>query len=476
MQVQRERVSVLKSAFEASAAAKGMDARATQELQIKYLGAETQLSRMEHELSRTTAAIERQGPVLSSFGTRVRESFSRVQASTTELHSHMTSSFEGIKSAAMGVGAALAGGLGIFALTEKAVDAGDAIYMLSKRLGVSSTEAARMGQMLKLTDTDSKPFIGTMLKLDKGLESAGAKGNATTKTLEKYGVSLNDAHGKLLPMTDQVEKLSEAYTKSADAGNEDAFVAEVLGAKGQAMIPLLVDYKDAKEAASKVKIFGIDIEQAHQQEVQMKALKMQFSQFGMVVASSLMPLAQEVLPKIMQGFQDLMAGIKNHKTEIQQAIGNIVDIFKTFGSIILPIIKELFNFIAQHGEIVKVALIGIAAGFASLKIIGTIIKTVSAVSKVFSVLGPIIGGITLPIGIALAVVAALGFAGYELYKHWDQVKAVLMPLWKTISGALTATFGAMKDFLAQTWEAIKGAIVSTWNYIGPTIIGAVKKN
>ncbi|MHB1651387.1 MAG: phage tail protein [Desulfitobacteriaceae bacterium] len=475
MEIQKEKVSTLKTEFEKSAAAKGLDVKATQDLQIKYLKAETQLSSLENELRKTTTEIELQAPVLKAFGSRVNESFDKVKTSATGLHSHLSNAFQGIKLAALGVGATLAGGLGIFALTEKAVETGDSIYMLSKRLGVSNDEAAKMGQMLKITDTEAKPFIGTMMRLDKGLESAGKNGNVTTKALEKYSVTLTDANGKLLPMTEQVAKLSEAYEKAAETGNEDAFVAEILGARGQSMIPLLADYKEAKEAAGKVKIFGVDVEAAHEQEVQLKAFKMQFSQFGMVVASSMLPIAQQVMPRVMQAVQNLMQTIKDHKTEIKQAINNISGAFKSLGAIVIPIIKGLFEFIAQHGEAIKVALIGIGAGFAALKSINTAISAFNSIKTAITGAGSAIGLIMNPIGIAVIAVGVLAIAGYELYKHWDEVKGNLSAVWATISSTLTATFGAMKDFLAQTWTEIKNVITAVWNYISPTIMGAVKE-
>lgn len=456
--LQRQKVSTLQDAFEKSAASKGMDVKATQDLEVKYLKAQTQLSNMENQLRKTNAEIEAQAPAIRTFGTRIQESFDKAKTSTTGLHEHLSNAFSGIKTAALGVGATLAGGFGLFELTEKAVDAGDSIYMLSKRLGVTSTEAAKMNQMLKITDTDTKPFISTMLRLDKGLESAGKNGNATTKALEKYGVSLTDTNGKLLPMTEQVAKLAEAYQKAADAGNEDAFVAEILGAKGQSMIPLLVDYKDAKEAAAKVKVFGVDVEAAHEQEVQLKAFKLQFAQFGMVVASSMLPIAQEIMPKVMQAVQDLMQTIKDHKAEIQQAIQNISEAFKSIGDIALPALKGLFELISQHGEATKAIMIGLAGAF-------TAFKTASAIVGIGKTIGEAFSLIVSPAGLAVLAIGAIVVIGYELYKHWDGIKAKAQELWTSI----TTTFENIKTSISDAWNAVVKSVTDVWENLKSTI-------
>lgn len=76
--------------------------------------------------------------------------------------------------------------------------------------------------MLKLSNTDSQPFISTMMRIDKGLESAGDKGNVTTKALEQYGISLKDTQGNLLPMNEQLERLAEGYKKASERSAVEA--------------------------------------------------------------------------------------------------------------------------------------------------------------------------------------------------------------------------------------------------------------
>ncbi|WP_053241244.1 hypothetical protein [Clostridium sp. DMHC 10] len=375
MELQKQKVSALEQAYIKSAEIKGKDSKATQELEIKLNKAKQALSNMDTELVKTTKEIEKESSASKKLGSSIQEAM-------TKMHTHVSNAFDGIKNAAIGVGATLAGGLGLFSLTEKAVESGDAAYKLSQKLGVTSSEAANLNKMLKITDTDTQPFIATMLKLDKGIEGAGKSGNSTTKALNEFGVKLTDASGKLLPMPEQLKKLSEGYQKAAASGNEEAFVAQVLGARGQELIPILQDYTEASEAASKVKGFGVDPKQAHEQAVQLQVLKMEMSQFSMAIAQVLMPIASAVLPTITNLFTSLGKVISDNKKTIQDAVNSIAGVVKEMGAVITPIIKNLFDFIAKHGELTKAIIVGIVAVIAEIKIAKLVTDIITGINNI----------------------------------------------------------------------------------------------
>jgi phage-related protein len=55
----------------------------------------------------------------------------------------------------------------------------------------------------------------------------------------------------------------------------------------------------------------------------------------------------------------------------------------------------------------------------------------------------------------IAVIAAVAIAAYEIYTHWDAVRALLDTVWKAITSAFTAT-----------WDFIKGVVSSFLNWLG----------
>jgi len=412
-----------------------------------------------------------------------------------------------IKNALIGVGMAMASGVGLFAIAKTAIDAGEAVYKLSQKLHVGAAEASQVNRILQLTDTQAKPFISTITRLDKAIETAGEKGSQQTEALKKYGIALTDAHGRLLPIPEQLDALAAAYQRAADAGDEEAFVAEVLGARGAELIPLLQDYAEAKEVAGKVTGIGIDPQAAHESEVALKAMNMQVKQVNMAFASALMPIVQEFAPSVMSAFQKLAQNIKNHSADIKEAISKVIEIVKGVGNEALPVIKEFMGFILDHGEATKNIILGIAAAFVALKsaamitgavagvkgfiealigigsVIGSVIAWCSGVGSAIAeaialvsggaatvgeAVGLLVGEMT-PVGWVITIIAALIAIGVLLYKNWDSIKKLCGEVWGAVANLFTTTipnaFKAMSTAISEEWSKIKTRTGEVWNSV-----------
>jgi phage-related protein len=351
-ELQKQRVETLQEAYEKLVVAQGEDSKAAENMQIRLLNAQTQMNKTKNELEDTNSKINEQSSV-----------WDKLSGVTQTVHEKMSGLLDGLKNSFYTLAGIAAGGAGLFELTNKAVEAGNATYELSEKLHVTTQEASQMSKIFSITDTDTQPFIATISKLDKAVESAGKKGNTTTKSLEEFGVKLTDAHGKLLPLPDQLQVLSEAYKKATEAGNDEAFSSEVLGAKGQQLIPLLEQYTEAKQAASQVKGIGIDPKEAHETEEQLQVLKIETKQLGMTFANALMPVTQALIPTLMSAFTNLAQTINSHQAEIKQFANNLIDAGKSIGSTLMPVVKTLFNLISEHGAASKTIIEGLAGAF-----------------------------------------------------------------------------------------------------------------
>lgn len=385
-----------------------------------------------------------------------------------------------LKNSVLGVAAAVAGGGGLFELASGAIEAGNKTYELSQKMHVSSAEAANLNKMLKLTNTDTQPFISTMLKLDKGLETAGKSGNATTKALAKFGIDLKDAHDNLLPMNDQLAQLAAGYKKATENGQEEEFTAEVLGAKGSALVGILADYNEVAEQAAQTKGIGINPELAHKVYLQMQGLKSQMSQFGLVAGNAIMPIVANMLPSLQSGFSNIALFIKDHQPDIQNVVGSISDIGKTVITDVMPVVKDLGGIVAKdvlpllvdgfkgagaiikefggHLNIVIPVVGGLAAAVEAYKIqqmfanketiAGMVITSLSkawgTAATLISLLreGESLAAVAQlalnmamkdnPIGVMCTLIGLLITSGIALYMHWDTVSAKLSDVWISI--------------------------------------------
>ncbi len=321
----------------------------------------------------------------SSFSTaqkqvsNLEKKLNSVSSSSEKAHK----SISNISKNAAGLITTIAGGAGLVEFASSAIEAGNNTYMLSQKMHISAAEASNLNRMLKLSGTDSQPFISTMLRLDKGLESAGKNGNATSKALQQYGISLTDTKGKLLPMNEQLSRLAAAYQKAADSGNEEAFTASVLGAKGASLTSILANYSDVAAEAAKTKGIGIDPELAHKVSLEIASLKSQTSQFGLVAGNAVLPIISKMLPPIQKGFSNLAGFIKNNQVEIKRFGDNTIAIGTSISTKVMPVAKGLFDFVANHGKASQAIIIGMVGAFAGFKTINGITSTMNKTIKTF---------------------------------------------------------------------------------------------
>lgn len=346
------------------------------------------------------------------------------------IRDNITSNIGRIKGALTGLAVLAAGGFGLFALTEKAVEAGDNLYVLSTKLNVSAEEASLLGRVLKLTNIEAKPLISTIVRLDKSIETAGKNGNAATDAMSEFGLSLTDAEGNLLSIPKQLEKMAAAYQKAVDVGKEEDFVATVLGSRGMELVPLLADYTMAMEAASQVKGIGIDPKKAHEQAVAMRVLKLEVGQVGLCLADAFLPFAKQITPMAMTAFSKLAENIKAHSGEIKQITDGMgVWVNQTVDKITAKFNDPGFQSLDWGGKITAMleeagAIAGpvafkigkgIAASFASAIAAG-LVEAIKSDPKVGIILGLMTPGpwqVKAAVATALATPSLLNNAGAE---------------------------------------------------------------
>jgi len=210
---------------------------------------------------------------------------------------------------------------GLLTITDSAIKAGESLYKLQQRTHLSTAEAVKLNNVLKFCGTDADAVIPIITRLDKSVQSAGANGNATTNALKRYGVTLTDNNGHLLSYTQQLQNLAKGYQNAKKNGTELDYATEVLGAKGQALIPVFENLGDALKATANIKATGLlDPKEAHETYLEYMQLQAEIGQLQMALGAALMPVAKELMPEITDGLTELVTGIKNNKDEIKSAV------------------------------------------------------------------------------------------------------------------------------------------------------------
>ena len=122
--------------------------------------------------------------------------------------------------------------------------------------------------------------------------------------------------------------------------------------------------------------------------------------------------------------------------------------------------------------ILTIAAIVVAVG-PLLSVISTVIATITTLSTAVSALGTVFTLLSGPVGIVIAVIAALIAIGVLLYQNWDTIKAKATEIWTSITNFFSRTWESIKNGVTTAWNAIKNTITNVWNGIKTGITTAV---
>lgn len=324
LELQRAKLALLGQARDSAYKTTGENSAASRAAQTSYLRQENAVAKLEAELKRLQAEMARTETRSSSMFGRIKSGAESARSSIGGI----TGAYTTLSTKLASLTALAVAGGGLFNITDSAMKAGESVYKLSQRLQMSTSDAAMFKRTFDVIGADVNTVIPFFARLDKQVANAGASGNTTTLALAKFGVTLTDSAGKILPLNDQLAELSKGYKNAVDSGNEMEFTAQVLGARGAALVPVLEQYQTAMEAASRVKTTGLlNPQEAHETYIEWLALKMEAGQLSNAFGAAMLPVARELMPDIEDGIGNLVSIIRDNKSEITSTVKEWASMF-----------------------------------------------------------------------------------------------------------------------------------------------------
>lgn len=324
LELQRAKLALLGQARDSAYKTTGANSAASRAAQTSYLRQENAVAKLEAELKRLQAEMARTETRSSSMFGRIKSGAESARSSIGGI----TGAYTTLSTKLASLTALAVAGGGLFNITDSAMKAGESVYKLSKRLQMSTSDAAMFKRTFDVIGADVNTVIPFFARLDKQVANAGASGNTTTLALAKFGVTLTDSAGKILPLNDQLAELSKGYKNAVDSGKEMEFTAQVLGARGAALVPVLEQYQTAMEAASRVKTTGLlNPQEAHETYIEWLALKMEAGQLSNAFGAAMLPVARELMPDIEDGIGNLVSIIRDNKSEITSTVKEWASMF-----------------------------------------------------------------------------------------------------------------------------------------------------
>ncbi len=220
--------------------------------------------------------------------------------------------------------AVAAGCFGLTSMVQGAFAAGDAIYDLTQKYDMSTAEAVKMSRILKLTGGDADSAAKAIMRMDKSLLDNSGAGAQSRATLAAYGVSMQDATGKLLPLNVQLERLAEGYKKAREAGQGQEYIMATLGVRGMALTKTLLEYDEAARRTASLKGIGIDPKAMHEASEDVKVMQMQLQQITLTAGAALSPLVASLARDLLPLLSDTAAWLGKHKELVGSVTVSVV--------------------------------------------------------------------------------------------------------------------------------------------------------
>lgn len=454
-----------------------------------------------------------------------------IDSSASKLGGTFDSAFSKIASTALKVGGIIGAGLGFKAMFSAAEasqqklaqmdsvlkSTGDASGMTKAQLldlaaaqgkvtdFSKGTNIATENLLLTFTNIGSKVFPDALKSVN---DMSQALGQDTSSSAIQLGKALNDPVKGITALSRVGVSFTEGQKAQIKAMVESGNVA---GAQSIILKELQKEFGGSAEAAGKT-FAG-----------QLTILKNQISGVGGSIASLLMPSltnfiskVNDNMPKIQATITNLINTTKPYITDIIKDVGQIASNLlpnlgsstSNVGSIIAGVVKggftafkDVLDWIAQHGTIVKAAIVGIGSAIATIKIgegitsitksISGTVATINSAGKAVKLLKAegqsagtifkLLFGIN-PAALGLMVgITVISSAAYLVITHWTQVKTFFAGLWTSIKTifagiktSIEGTWNSVKTTTISVLNSIKTTIISTWNNIKTAIVNNVK--
>ena len=383
---------------------------------------------------------------------------------------------------------------GLVAMTKKTLDAGNEMFNLSQKTGVSVEALARFKKAASTSGTDVETVAKAITKLSKGMLEAAQTGKGpTASALQSLGVSATDASGKLRSADAVMLDIATRFKAMPDGAQKTALAMQLFGKSGAELVPMLNLGGEAIDKM-KVKMTTAFAQKADEYSDKLTALGGKVGSLGADIAMTLLPVLDKLadgVTAVVDWFNKLDPGIRNAIVAVSlfaisfgaiaTVVGAVVGALGTIGGAIAGVTAALGGAsigatIAGWLPVVVSTIGGIIAALGGLVtfITGTLVPGILAV-----VTGPV--GITV---LLLAAIVALFVAFREpimnfLSWAWENIVAgfqkiadwylnVYIAFWLNLWNNLIvqpitkflAWFGA--TFIAA-WNSYISMITGIWN-------------
>lgn len=134
---------------------------------------------------------------------------------------------------------AMEGARAIEELVARQIELGAATDRLAEKTGISTEKLGGLEHAARLTDVSTQSLEKGLKKLASSAVEAAGGNAAANNQFKALGISVTDAHGKLLPLDSVLGKVADRFAATKDGPEKAAMAVKLFGRAGMDMIPIL---------------------------------------------------------------------------------------------------------------------------------------------------------------------------------------------------------------------------------------------
>lgn len=341
------------------------------------------------------------------------------------------------------------------------------------KVGGTARDIQRYGYAAKMSGSSQEELNACLGIFSKNLANAVQGKNKTlVNVFKQLGISMTDANGKMRTTTELLPDIANAMRSQATESQKAYIATQLFGRGGQSLIQMLEGGAEGlNELTSEAERMGVVVDQDGVDSAKAFGDNLDRLKFSLLGVS--LSIGQHIIPIIEPMINAFREWIITNREMIATAI---VDYCREFAETLKQIdfkalVTTMIDFVKQCNSIfkalggLKTVAIAISAIFASklLTSIFGIVSAVSALTKAVWGLGMAI--LSTPVGWILAVIAAVIFAIYMIYNHWDELVAFFKASWEFIFSIFSKAIDWLKSNFTEEWNACAKAITWYWDLV-----------
>lgn len=245
------------------------------------------------------------------------------QNNSQQAFAQLTQSLNGLRTLALGVGTALAGGLASMNTISIMRRVGDEVDSLRDSLGLTAVEASHLNFAARAVGTSAEEVSAAFGALNRKIIDQIPLIATGESDFQKWGVAVQNARGEILQLPQVLENVSKRMRELPAGFERSGLAMDLMGRSGRQLLDLMTlsdteMQKLARQAEEMGLVFseaGVDSLEGFNREMNLLAL--QFDGLVMQIGSFMLPVLRGLLSWLRQN----QGAIKGFFEEVRKAWG-----------------------------------------------------------------------------------------------------------------------------------------------------------